>query len=170
MNNKYINHEYLSYSTDRKVQLDDKFIFAFKYFDGFTHRLLDFTLYIDKDYNYILHLTAFQRTALNDHGDFCLTFESSLPNNIKQSLSILINGNFENIFNEYLEEHLGASGQGSTRIFYNSNGNTKPIHVSNNLENTSYLFKSKNEKRLFKLIQLIRDWVKNFYQLITIEK
>ena len=166
----YLKSEYLHFDISKNtVILDSKFMFAFRHFDGFSHRLLNYDLYVDTEYNFVCYMTAKNVNCISDDINFSLLFESKLPTKIKQSLAILINDQFNRINKEYKVETFVATDLGSTHILYNINNETKSINLYDNIISDPQEFKSKNEKRLLVLIQLITDWIENLYNLIAVK-
>lgn len=170
MIDKYINGDFIKFNSfEKTVKLDDRFIVGYRYFDGYSHRLLHVGLYIDSDYNFVCYMTSSSKSVLCEKHGFSLLFEGTVPESIKHPLSILVNDQFRRIKNEYREENFVASGMSGVQFFFNLNEVTTPIYIEDNLYSDEALFTSKNEKRLYRLNQQMMNWFETIYESISTE-
>lgn len=148
-----------------KFDLESDFIIAIFQSDGFSERLLNYGIYIDKDYHFYCEINSFKGSVLNSNKGFELHINSILPNNLKEQISLLLSEQFSQIKEKYALEGLAMTDIGSQQILVRIDGKTLNIDVEGDFRNYDLI--SKNEKRLEKLTSDLNLWIENFYKKIT---
>jgi hypothetical protein len=153
------------YAND-KVILDSDFIFLFSYTDGFTRRLLNVELIIDKDYNYELFLKSYEINPLT--GKHVNTnLKGDLPIEIKNTLTFLLS--LKDI-EKKLRHSFGYHAEDIPFCMYK-------LKVNNKIKNTCYyLFNPENRKQELNLVEqefdkLNKDiliWVEKIYNFFSV--
>jgi len=148
-----------------KFYLESDFIIAIFQSDGFSERLLNFGIYIDKDYHFYCEMSSFKGSVLNFSKSFELQIHSVLPNDLKAQISLLLSQKFSQVKEKYVLESLVITDIGSQQILVKIDGETLNINVEGDFRNYDLI--NKNEKRLEKLLSDLILWIENFYKKIT---
>ena len=148
-----------------KFDLESNFIMTIFQSDGFSERLFNFGIYIDKDYHFYYEISSFKGSVLNPNKSFELQINSVLPNDLKAQISLLLFQKFSQINEKYVLEGLVMTDIGSQQILARIDGETLNINLEGNFRNYDLI--SKNEKRLEKLTTDLNLWIKNFYKRVT---
>jgi len=148
-----------------QFDLNPDFIISISHSDGFSERLLNYEIFIDKNYNFHIQLQSFKGSLLNIDTPFNLQLSSRLPKYLESQIIVLFSENFKDIKSNYAFESLSICDVGFQEILINMNGKTKTNSIEDSLKNFKLI--NKNEKRLEKLNFDIKNWIENLYLNIT---
>ncbi|AWH85880.1 hypothetical protein HYN59_12535 [Flavobacterium album] len=144
-----------------KWELDKDHIFAYRYFDGFTHRLLSIQLYVNILYQYSLHIDFFRP---KNSGAPVFYLEGTLPAAIQQQfekITKIKNFGLKEIYDDDTISMTGISGE---QYFFNFNDTTLYTSISGLVTNQLEYFTTMPETIFYSFHQAIKSWTKEVFE------
>lgn len=145
-----------------KIILDEKYLFSFSSFDGFTERLLGAELLVDYDYNYELELSAFNHEKKTKNNSNSIIEKGKLPNKILQYLEDLLLSDYLSLKSNYDFETFDITDIGCQQYLFNLEKTTTNIHIIDGLPEEYFV--SITEKKLFEFNNYLKKQIENKYQ------
>lgn len=147
---------------ENRIILDDKYLFAFSKYDGFTERLLRAQLTINYDYEYNLELSAFQHERKTRNKSSFFTEIGTLSGQLLTYLESFLESDYLTLKEIYDYETFQILDIGSQQYLMNLEPKTTKIGIIDGLP-VEY-FKSDTEKILYKFNEYLKDWVEEKYR------
>lgn len=142
----------------KKIILNDKYAFAFNYFDGFSERLLFADLTIDWGYNYVLMLefSGSKSVHLSPYQE-----EGVLSPEIHSFFDQLIESDFLSLKDNYDYGMYGISDIGSQHYLINLDKTTKNVYIIDGLPED--YFETPTERLLYRFNEYLKNLVEEKY-------
>ncbi|MFM2387561.1 MAG: hypothetical protein RL660_2318 [Bacteroidota bacterium] len=145
-----------------KIDLDEKYFFAFTNTDGFTPRLLQAQLVVDYDYNFELELSAFMHEDKTVNKSNSITEKGKLPKQLLQCLEDLLMSDYLSLKSNYDFETFIITGTGHQQYLFSLEKTTTNIDIVDGLPEE--YFQSISEKKLFAFNEYLKELTANKYQ------
>lgn len=136
---------------------------AYKRWDGFTERLLDFTLLVDRDYHLQLAYHSHQWNGKHDDGLEMGFTSSAIPNGLRTFLQSLDSNNVNELKQEYVATNITVDDAGGEEYLFKLGNKTKYIRINPFTLLTEACFEKPIEKEFFALHQMMEKWTMQLY-------
>ena len=146
---------------ENRIILDDKYLFAFNKFDGFTERLLVAQLTINYDYEYTLELSAFQHEKKTRNNSNFFSENGTLSGQLLIYLERLLESDYLTLKEIYDYETFQILDIGSQKYLINLEPKTTKIGIIDGLPEE--YFKSNPEKILYEFNEFLKNWIEEKY-------
>lgn len=144
-----------------KWELDKDYVLAYRYFDGFTHRLLSMQLYVNVLYEYFLHIDFFRP---NDSAKPAFYLQGILPADIQQQLEKISKAKNFNLKDNYDDDTINITGISCEQYFFNLQGSTLFTDISGLATNQTDYFTTIFETGFYSFHQAIKSWTKEVFE------
>lgn len=141
----------------------DPYIMAYEHWDGFSERLLHYSLLVNKDFHVQLTYHSYKWNGMNG-ADFNLGFSSSnIPDCLQTFLLSLNSVQIKDLKKEYVATNIVADDIGSKAYLFKVDGITKYIGINMLTPLNESDFEKPIEKDFFALHQMIEQWTSDLY-------